>query len=155
MAEDDDTLDDVLDDEPIADRPPRLAMSFYRALATLSGYCEQLRRALESSDSAAVERAASDALYWWLVATAVAKQLQDLRSESGNYVESVLGTVEAESRKLSTLFRIAARSVRSKQGRRALAQHRLVWRMSAMAWPSHGGRNLLSHKELTNEPAGS
>jgi len=154
MAVDDDTLDDALDDGNVAVRPPRLVLSFFRALATLGGYCEQLRRALAISDGAAVERAASDAVYWWLVATAVAQQLQHPRGESSNYVESVLGAVAAESRKLSTLFRIAARTVRSKQARRALVQHRLVWRMSAMAWPSHGGRNLLS-KELTNEPAGS
>lgn len=126
MSHDDDTLD-----EPIGSPPVRPVVALYRALATMQGRCDELQRAIVAPDGFGVERTASDAAYWWLVARATLKHLASLGGDQVLYAESAARSVASASEMLSKLLRLAGRKIKSSQVRRTLAQLRLSLAIAA------------------------
>lgn len=130
MSEDDDTLD-----EPINFLPARPVVAVYRALGTVQDRCDQLRRAVTAFDHLGVERTASDASYWWLVARATLKHLASLDDDQALYVEPAGRSVATAADMLSNLLRLAARQIKSSLVRWTLAQLRLSLAIAADGLP--------------------
>jgi hypothetical protein len=126
MSQDDDTLD-----EPIGSPPLRPVVALYRAISTMQARCDQLQRAIAAPDSSGVERTATDAAYWWLVARATLSRLTSLDGDQALYAESAGRSVASASGMLSRLLRLAGRKIKSSQVRRTLAQLRLSLAIAA------------------------